>query len=249
LQAVDEGVCLHRLPQFLVAGVAAHGKVSGQIVVGIPIAIGATAPDLLAAHALTHGIEHEELVADAVDSLASFLVALDDQLASTGSDDAADWDDFVESERPRLAANVALQQLHGLDDRLVRVVIRAKLECIEQWWQKATVVRLIRTRHRLLELAAIARSNGHVLADQVAQEALTADNGENDIPHNAVGPFNRGLGHAEQQPELAGDAARVRQKLLLDPVLGSGVDPLDRLDKCVDQIVRQFTRARQDLAG
>jgi len=107
----------------------------------------------------------------------------------TGSDDAADWDDFVESERARLAANVALQQLHGLDDRLVRVVIRVELEYIEQWWQQATVVRLIRTTHRLVELAAIARSSGLVLADQVAQDALTTDSGENDIPHNAVGPF------------------------------------------------------------
>jgi hypothetical protein len=64
--------------------------------------------DFLAAHALTHVLEHEQLVADAVDSLAAFLVVLDDQLASAGSHDAAHRDDLVEPERARLAADVAL---------------------------------------------------------------------------------------------------------------------------------------------
>src|SRR6266542_5107579 len=160
-----------------------------------------------------------------------------------GSHNAADGDDLVEPEGARLAANVALQQLDGLDDRLVGVIVRAKLKCVEQWRQQAAVVRLIRTTHCLVELTAIARSSGLVLADQVAQDALTTDGGENDVPHDAVGSFDRGLGHAEQQPSLASDAAKVRQKLLLDPVLSGGVDPLDGLDECVDQVVSQLTGA------
>jgi len=68
--------------------------------------------------------------------------------------------------------------------------------------------------------------------------------GKNDVPHDAVGPFDRRLGDAEQQPGLARDAAKVRQKLLLDPALSGGVDPLDGLDEGVDQVVRQLTGRR-----
>ena len=124
------------------------------------------------------------------------------------------------------------------------VIVRAELECVEQWRQQAAVVRLIRTTHRLVELTAIARSCGLVLADQIAQDALTTDGGENDVPHDAVGPFDRRLGDAEQQPCLARDAAKVRQKLLLDPALSGGVDPLDGLDEGVAQVVCQLTGAK-----
>ena len=198
MQAADEGIRLQRLTQLLVVRFAAHRKIGRQIVVGIPIAISATDPDFFAPHALAHGLEHEQLVADAIDSLAAFFVMLDDQLEPAGSHNTADGDDLVEPEGARLAANVTLQQLDGLDDRLVRVVVRAELECVEQWLQQTPVVRLIRTTHRLVELAAIARSSGLVLADQLVEDALTANGGEDDVSYDAVGPFDRGLGHSEQ---------------------------------------------------
>jgi hypothetical protein len=56
--------------------------------------------------------------------------------------------------------------------------------------------------HRLVELTAIAWSSGLVLADQVAQDALATDGGKDDVPHDAVGPFDRGLRQRNNSPVL-----------------------------------------------
>jgi hypothetical protein len=72
---------------------------------------------------------------------------------------------------------------------------------------------------------------------------FTTNGWEHDVVHGAVGSFDRRFGDAKQQAGLAGHAAKVGQKLLLDTTLRRGVDALDRLDERLDQVVGQLGRA------
>lgn len=84
-----------------------------------------------------------QLVADAVDPLPTFLVVLHDQLAPAGSHDPAKRHCLGGGKRARFARDVAFQQLDCLDDRLVRVVVGAELQCVQQRRQKAAVLSLV----------------------------------------------------------------------------------------------------------
>ena len=57
-------------------------------------------------------------------------------------------------------------------------------------------------------------------------------------------PSGRSTEASKQQASLACDSAKVRQKLLLDPVLSGSVDPLDGLDESVDKVVGELTGAK-----
>jgi hypothetical protein len=140
LQAGDEGVRVQRLAQGLVVGLAAHCEVGRQIIIRIAVAIGASDPDLLAAHPFAHGLEDVELVADAVDAPAPLLVAFEHQLTPTGPHHPADGHDLLGRERARLAPGVPLEQRDCLDHGTVRLVVGAELEGVQQGRQQAAIV-------------------------------------------------------------------------------------------------------------
>lgn len=117
-----------------------------------------------------------------------------------------------------------------MNDRLVRVIVGAELQSVQQRRRQTAVVRLVRTPHRVVQLPAEAWSRGLALLDQLVQHVLAADRRKHDIPHDAIGLLDRGLRDSEQQPGLASNAAKVSQQFLLDAVLGGGLNTLDRLD-------------------
>jgi len=90
--------------------------------------------------------------------------------------------------------------------------------------RQASALRLIRTLYRLAELAAIVRSSSLVLTDRLVEGALAANGRDDDIPQDFVWPFNRGALRHRTAVRSCRDAAKVRQKLVLDPVLNFGVN-------------------------
>ena len=111
----------------LVAGGPARGEVGRQILVGVAEAVGARHPDLLAAQPLAQGLQHADLVVDAVHPLAAARRVLDHDVAPLRADHALDGDLVGPEVLPPFALR-APDRVEGVEQGAVRAVVGAEVE-------------------------------------------------------------------------------------------------------------------------
>ncbi len=129
LQVGDEALGVERQLQRLVVVLAVRLEVGRQIVVGIAVAVGADHPDLLAAQALAQGLQHRDLVGDAVDAILAGGVLSPSTASrqrprttpSSGTSSSA-------GKVCTLVVGEALDQVERLHHRSVAVVVGAELQ-------------------------------------------------------------------------------------------------------------------------
>ncbi len=95
LEALDETIDFDRQFQRRVIGRTLGLKVGGQVLVRVAIAVCADDPDLLAAQPRSKGLEHANLVGDAVDALAALGVGLHHGVTPEAVDDAVERHVFI----------------------------------------------------------------------------------------------------------------------------------------------------------
>ena len=172
---------------------------------------------------------------------------IDYRLAPERAHDALDRHRLVRGQVAQPGRGVAPDQRERLDHRLVRGVVGAEFQRVEEPGHHAPVMAGVGAADRDAQAAAVHRS-GLPLADQVAQGLLTGD-GEHHVAHRAVGPSNGGAGDLEQQDRLARDPLQLVEHSPLDPALGAGADGVHGLDQELDQAVGERAAAQVDVGG
>ena len=95
-------------------------EVGGQILVGVAVAVGALDPDLLAAESLAEGLQHADLVGDAVDARVAVLVRLQDGFLPGAAHHALQRDLLVGRVGSAPCCRRTSSPAPGREDRLVR---------------------------------------------------------------------------------------------------------------------------------
>jgi hypothetical protein len=128
LQVGDEPLGVQRQLQRLIIAFAVALEVGRQVLVGIAVAVRPDHPDLLAAQALAQGLQHGDLIGDAVDAILAGGVLLDDRLAPQAPHDAIERNVLLGRKGPDLALGKALDQIERFHHRTVTVVVGAEVE-------------------------------------------------------------------------------------------------------------------------
>ena len=83
---------------------------------------------------------------------------------------------------------------------------------------------------------------------QLFERGLPGDR-ENNLAHNAVGIFQRGVGDVEQNAGLAPNLNRISEQFLYHTLLGLDRDPMGDLNQELDQAVDNFALTGHAIEG
>ena len=119
-----------------------HVVPGADVVVRVPVAIGADHPDLLAPQLVAEGLQGTDLVGDPVDARPPLGVLLDDRLPPEPARHAVDRHVFVGGVGVQPGVGVPLQEVEGLDDQVMVPVVRAEIQGPEDLRHHAAVMAL-----------------------------------------------------------------------------------------------------------
>jgi len=143
---------------------------------------------------------------------------------------------------------VPLQEIKGLDDRTMVLIVRTELQLVEDLGHHAPVMTFVGIADHGAQSRPVGRPGGLALLDQVPQNLFTDDR-KDDLAHGPVRFVDRRAGDLEQKVRLARNAPQVVQHLPFDPAFGAGADAVNGLDQKIDQIIGQRAAAQVDEGG
>jgi hypothetical protein len=243
LEIGDEAIGFERQAQLLIIGRSSRLEVDRQIIVRVPVTIGADDPDFLASKFVAKRLQHADLISDPVDAGPSLRVLLDDRLPPKTAGDAVDRHGLLDGKGVQLAVGVTLQKIEGLNDRTMVHIVGAEIQSSEDLRHHAAIMAFVRVPDHRAQSGPIGRPRGLPFLDQVAQ-GLFADDRKHDFPHDPVGAVDGGARDLEQKVLLARHAFQVVEQLAVHPAFGTRADMVDGLDQEIDQAIRQLALAK-----
>ena len=242
--ATDPGHVLLRREGQLELGVVVlspHLEVSGQVLVGIAVTVGAGHPDPLAAELVTQRLERADLVGDAVDA-GDALAGVHDGVLPAGGNDSVDRHGLVGRVAALAGGGVPLEQLQGADDGAVGLVAGAEVERSQDGRHHAPVVAPVRVPDHRLDLLAVGRAARLCLLHQ-GEQGVLADYRVDHLAHAVIRVGQRRLRHPEEDPGLAGHPAEVVEEFGLHPLLRLRANSVDGRDQQVDELIHDLLLA------
>lgn len=151
------------------------GKVGGQVVIGIAVALRAGHPDFFTTHALAQGVQGMHLIVDAVHPRLAFGIGLQQRFLPLFGHDPIEGHGVLAPVEPLFAPCIRLHQVERFHHRLVLVVVGMELEDGQELRHHAPVMVAIRAPHDRMDFLPIGAARGVVLLDEVSEGVFPDD--------------------------------------------------------------------------
>jgi hypothetical protein len=124
LESSDKGLSVERLMQGLIIGQALVGKIGGEVVLWIAVALRPRDPNFLTPDPFTQRCEGMHCIVDAVEARLPVRIGLDHGALPLLGHHAIEGDLISVGIKPAALARVWLHEIKGLDHGLVLVIVR-----------------------------------------------------------------------------------------------------------------------------